>query len=319
MPSRLRNQIIGHAAILRILEAAIQHPAPAYLFFGQPHLGKRTLAERFVNALLISSLEKKIDRVMHPDLIVLETMEGKKEISIEQVRRARERLSLRPVLAPRMVVYVPQADRLNDSGINALLKSLEEPPADAVFVLIAEDVERFPATLLSRVVKIPCDIVPRAEIVAALMARGVSQDEADLRAARARGRPGLALSSSLQPAFDRVVRIYAAHTTGERLAKIAEWAQSCEAAEDAQSAWRESILDAMQETSALLRIHPIEATLLGIALATALRFVGSPISPQLALEAGVLRLSSHPELELRQMLPKHTPSSLPLLFAHLVY
>src|SRR6185369_10150232 len=98
--------------------------------------GKRTIAEQFVRALLGRPIDDPYWKAQ-ADLVLLEPEEGKTQISVEQVRDARTRLSMRPMSAPRVVAYIPHADRLNESGTNALLKVLEEPPAGAVFVLVA--------------------------------------------------------------------------------------------------------------------------------------------------------------------------------------
>ncbi len=327
MSSHLGDQIIGHATVLHVLEAALKRPAPAYLFVGQPHLGKRLVAERFIAALLANP---DISSLTHPDLVVLEVEEGKKQISVEQVREARARLFMRPMLAPRMVAYVSQADRLNESGTNALLKILEEPPADAVFVLSAEDAGQLPATLMSRVVKVPFEVVPKAQIVDALLTRGLSQAEVERRAVKARGRPGLALvvtqlgeeapSESLNASGGKFVSdFFSAPTLGLRLALIEQLAQACDSSDDPQTVWREVILEAMWAMSRLWTTRLDEATLFGLSLVTAMHFIGSAVSPRLALEAGALRLSGRRvKQELRQLLPVPVPRSLPLIYAPLV-
>ena len=83
------SEIIGHATIVRLLSSSIAHPAPAYVFVGRSHLGKRTIARGFVDALLerSPSYEEGAEGVkIHPDLIVLAPEEGKKLVSVEQVR-----------------------------------------------------------------------------------------------------------------------------------------------------------------------------------------------------------------------------------------
>jgi len=135
---KLGTGIVGHATVLRILESRLSQPANGYVFFGVPHLGKRTVAERFVSALLSDpttdyQLQTTNSRI-HPDLIVLEPEEGKTQVSVEQVRKARARLSERPMVASRCVLFVPDANRMNEEGWNALLKVLEEPPAGARLV-----------------------------------------------------------------------------------------------------------------------------------------------------------------------------------------
>lgn len=331
MPPNVFDGLIGHATIARILSAALATPAPAYLFVGQPHLGKRTFAERFVLGLLAgASLSEgrpegvplRLDQIRsHPDLVVLEPEEGKKMVSVEQVRDLREHLSMRPLIAPRVVAFIPSADRLNESGSNALLKVLEEPPAGAAFVMVAEDIGRLPATVLSRSVSIPFRIVPRAEIVGGLVEKGFGKTDAERLAASAHGCPGLAI---LPPEGERpgeifVRAFFSAKTLGAKLSRIEELAKTCESSEDANAEWRDAILSAMRSTGEILKERSVEATIFGIALATALRFIGSPVSPRLALEAGAVRISSSPEDEIRRLFPSHVPRPLPLLYDSLVH
>lgn len=301
MPKEWSDGLIGHAAVLRILSSAFAHPAPAYLLYGPGHAGKRTCAARFIQRLLGCSVDDPRWR-MHPDLIILEAEEGKSQLSVEQVRDARERVSLRPSIAERVVLYVPRADRLNESGTNALLKVVEEPPAGAVFVFVAEDVSRIPQTLRSRSVLLPFRIVPRAEIRDGLIARKVSAAEADSRSQDAHGLPGLALSpedhSDVGSSFAE--RCITAGSAGARLARIDELNAACESQEDPESAWRDALLQAMRETGARLAEDPVRCVPFGIALIAALRSVGSAVPPRLPLEALAVRmdgdLSASPSL-----------------------
>jgi len=335
MEAKLFDGLIGHKTIARILQSSIAHPANAYLFVGQPHVGKRAFAERFVGALLesgewrvesgkwrVESGEWKVESgsFVHPDLIILEPEEGKKQISVEQVRDAKERLSMRPMVAPRVVAFLPVVDRLNESGMNALLKVLEEPPAGAVFVMIAGDVGRLPSTVLSRSVSLSFDIVPKMELIEGLIARGMSRAEAETRAMQSRGCPGLAVEppETEQVGSHFVASFFSAKTLGARLRHIEELAKACESSEDANAEWRDALLSAMQSTSEQLTRNPIDAQILGLALLTAIRFIGGPLSPRLALEAGALRLSTSPIKEVRQLFPSHVPRALPLLYADLV-
>ena len=265
--SSLFDDVIGHETIVRLLSSYVLHPAPAYLLFGPPGAGKRKIAERFIGALLGSGQIR-----IHPDFILLDVLEGKKQISVEQVRELRERISMRPMIAPRVVVYLPHAGRLNESGMNALLTVLEEPPAGAVFVLVAEDVSRIPATVLSRVVQIPFLATASGDAV-----------------------------SVFASAF------FAAQTLGARLRVIEDLAKSCDANEDPERAWQETLGAAMREWRG-------EGMIFGIALVAARRLIGSSVSPRVALEAGAVRMSGDADREARRLMPTHVPRTLPLLF-----
>jgi len=132
---------------LRLLEGAIAAPAHAYLLSGPSGSGKRRYADRFAGALLQSPLHR-IESRTHPDLFVLEP-EGQ-GILIEGARRLRRDLHLRPFEADRRVYLILDAHLLRDESANALLKSLEEPPAYGVFVLLSDHAERMLPTIRSR-------------------------------------------------------------------------------------------------------------------------------------------------------------------------
>jgi len=132
---------------LRLLEAAVASPAHAYLLSGPSGSGKRVYADRFAAALLRSS-PHRIESRTHPDLFVLEP-EGQ-SILIEGARRLRRDLHLRPFEADRRVYLILDAHLLRDESANALLKSLEEPPAYGVFVLLSNHAERMLPTIRSR-------------------------------------------------------------------------------------------------------------------------------------------------------------------------
>lgn len=120
----------------------------------------------------------------HPDISVLEPLpateedakkqaEGKpfakkRNISVDQVRQMQRRLTTRPTLGPRRALIIDSADDLEKSAVNALLKSLEEPPAGTVFLLVAHRIGRLLPTVRSR-----CRILRFHPLEAAELARAV--------------------------------------------------------------------------------------------------------------------------------------------------
>ena len=136
----------------RLLTAALAAPGHAYLLTGPPGTGKRRHAERFAAALL-HSRPGRIESRSHPDLFVLEAEGG--SILIDAARELRRDLHLRPFEADRRVYLVIDAHLLRTESANALLKSLEEPPAYAVFVLVSDHAEAMLPTIRSRVAPVP--------------------------------------------------------------------------------------------------------------------------------------------------------------------
>ncbi len=136
----------------RLLAAALADgPAHAYLFHGPPGTGKRTAALAFAAALIGS--EERVLRGTHPDVYVLEPVGD--QIRIDDIRALRHDLHMRPFESDRRVYLVHGADTLNDDAADALLKDLEEPPAYAVIVLVADDIGPLPETIRSRCQPVP--------------------------------------------------------------------------------------------------------------------------------------------------------------------
>ena len=86
----------------------------------------------------------------HPDLHELLPLEGKQQIGIDQVRSLIQRIGLTSQYGGRKAVVVAPAERMTRAAANTLLKTLEEPPGDALFVLVAHRAGALPATIRSR-------------------------------------------------------------------------------------------------------------------------------------------------------------------------
>lgn len=143
----------------RLLEAALARPSHAYLLSGPEGSCKRDYADRFAAALLECEPVRVTGRT-HPDLFVLEP-EGA-GILMDDARRLRRDLHLRPFEAARRIYLILDAHLLRDDGANALLKSLEEPPEYGVFVLVSDHAGRMLPTILSRVATVPFRPFPAA-------------------------------------------------------------------------------------------------------------------------------------------------------------
>lgn len=202
----LFEDVIGHEGVVELLRAELSHPAQAYLFVGPESVGKETVALRFAAGLLGGEDDERARRLAlaatHPDLRVLEP-EGATSLGVDQAREVVSRASLAPVEASRSVFIFPDAGAMTESAANSLLKTLEEPSPQVVFLLAAESEDDFPPTVASRCRTVHMGRVPLPVLVDALVDRGLSEDDATVVAVVAGGRPGLALALMSQPEVAR--------------------------------------------------------------------------------------------------------------------
>ena len=191
--------ILGNEAALRLLKRVLicGEVSHAYLFYGPPGVGKRTVA-RSLGAALVAGVdgaaEARARRGLHPDLSEVEP-EGV-FTTIGQVREVLRLAASRPFEGARRV-FILQADTLNVQAANALLKTLEEPEGEAVFVLLASSREGVLPTILSRAQAIRFNPVPQREVAGFLAKRGAAEPE--LAAALGRGSVGLSLRYAKEP------------------------------------------------------------------------------------------------------------------------
>lgn len=204
--SDLFTDVIGHEEVLELLRSELDRPAQAYLFVGPQSIGKEYVALRFATGLLGGESDERARRLAlmraHPDLRVLEP-EGATSLGVDQAREVVSRASLAPVEAARTVFFFPDAGSMTEQAANALLKTLEEPTSQVVFLLVAESEDDFPPTVASRCRTVHMGRVPVADLAAALVERGLSEDAAEGVAVVSGGRPGLALALMSQPEVAR--------------------------------------------------------------------------------------------------------------------
>lgn len=192
--------IIGHGHVVELLTAELDRPAHAYLFVGPSNVGKATVARRFAAALVCTGDERCFARAAaggHPDLDVVEP-EGRTAITVEQARRVVSLATRSPLEADRRVFLFEEGGMMNDEAANALLKTLEEPTATSLFVIVAESEDELPDTIASRCRTVVFGRVATEELAAGL-ASIVPGDQAERVARIAGGRPGLAITLATEP------------------------------------------------------------------------------------------------------------------------
>lgn len=193
----------------------------ALLLCGAGGLGKRAFAERFVRGLLCTQPQEGdacgqcrgcllLAAGSHPDRVTLTfglRRDGtpRTEIVVDQIRELSARLAMSSQLGGWQVASIDPADAMNAAAANALLKTLEEPAAQTMLILLADAPWRLPQTIRSRCQRIEFHLPPVAEALAWLQDHGVRDATSALAAAG--GNPGLARDWAAAGALERRLEV----------------------------------------------------------------------------------------------------------------
>ena len=209
--------IVGHELAVSRLSQAVetQHVAHAYLFHGPDQIGKKTIAQTFVQALLCTNSDSRpcnrcrtchlVQSNHHPDFVLLDlAWQAKnlpekskaKSISVDAIRAISRDLTRRPLEGTWKVLMVPRVDELTIAASNAFLKTLEEPPSFVVILLTTHDIQLVLPTIRSRCQPISLFPLPLQKVKEALINKGLSEKQAQLIARLSGGRIGWALQAT---------------------------------------------------------------------------------------------------------------------------
>ena len=208
------QDVIGHEHLIEHLQSAISmgKVSHAYIFDGEKGSGKNFLANIFAAALQCEASEdkpcgtctscKQAEGFNHPDIIRI-THEKPNTISVDDIRQQLcGDVMIKPYKGPYKIYIVDEAEKLNVQAQNALLKTIEEPPAYAVIILLTTNSESFLPTILSRCVTLHLKPTKDSVVRKYLMEQVKIPDyQADICVAFAQGNIGkarrLALSEVL--------------------------------------------------------------------------------------------------------------------------
>jgi DNA polymerase III subunit delta' len=209
---RGRMPLIGHRWALDHLlrqrrQGSLRH---SHLLLGPAHVGKTTLALTFAQALFCERGGDeepcgacrscgRIERGAYPDVAVIEPAGA--AFGIEQVREMGSELPLSPLEGRLKVRILAGFEAATREAQNALLKTLEEPPAHALLFLTAPEAEAMVPTISSRCQTLKLRPVPVPELSAGLREIGVAAEEAEALALASGGRPGWALQALTDPSL----------------------------------------------------------------------------------------------------------------------
>src|SRR6266478_795370 len=166
----------SRTAALGYLRRAHEHNrlAHAYLISGPPGSGKRLLAAE-VASLVNGTNANDVFSSKAREIFIAQPESKSRRIVIEQIRNLEHALQMRATEGRRKVAIISEADRLQPQAANAFLKTLEEPPANSLLLLLSALPEALPDTIVSRCISIPLaangeetEIPERAELVGLL-------------------------------------------------------------------------------------------------------------------------------------------------------
>lgn len=207
------NQIVGHEQIIEHFQNSIrnQSVSHAYLLSGENGSGKMLLANAFAKTLQCeqgginpcgtckSCLQAESGN--HPDIIYV--THEKLSISVDDIRsQVNQTIDIKPYSSKYKIYIINEASKMTEQAQNALLKTIEEPPAYAVILLLTENPGSLLQTILSRCVQLELKQVDKTKVTKYVAERlNISEEQASTAANFAQGNIGKAIRYASSESF----------------------------------------------------------------------------------------------------------------------
>jgi len=237
----LFTKIHGQEPAVAILQNALTRDrlGHAYLFTGPTGVGKKHAALLLAQTLLCGDKPREgcgtcpacvsVIAGTHPDLILVAPAIGKRDVTIDQIRDLQRLLGLQPVRGGKKIALIEDAHLLNPAAQSALLKILEEPPGDALLILLTVNSATLSRPLLSRCQQVLFSALPLATVEHLLVQEHAKDPTtAALLARYSRGSIGRAVvldpevfTEARQYVVEELQRLPGASFTA--ISRLAEW------------------------------------------------------------------------------------------------
>lgn len=335
-------EVIGQDHIVRTLSSAIAagRIAHAYLFTGPRGTGKTSVARLLARAANCTGDTKPCGAcemcltAINSSLDIVE-IDAASNRSIDAIRELREKVALAPSVGSRKVYIIDEAHMLTNEAFNALLKTLEEPPAHAMFILATTEGHKVPATIISRTQCLAFHPITQTDLTKHLASiaqrEGITIDESAIaviaKASRGGFRDAISMldqlsAGSIEPITTKTVREVLGYSSQEELLELAEAMANRHTATALTIASRLQASGAAPAQTALGLIDLWRSIMRQVAGTNELDAVSSPVLasadlhrmativetlmdtarshwPELALEAAIVKLTTDPANHLK--------------------